>query len=164
MVEYKYRFPEHSDNIDNRDIFGEQNKYNFFIGARGLTFLGTYDEFVKGFPMENEITSKIPMGYKALCLYERLSIIEKGKIIWSNSDVNAINVEKLKYGDFYYTKEKKYVKDLYIVFDSNEDLYRSDYDYEFDSYDKAIKYFIKFSKERNNKFLICKLLAWESWH
>ena len=110
MVEYKYRFPEHSDNIDNRDIFGEQNKYNFFIGARGLTFLGTYDEFVKGFPMENEITSKIPMGYKGLCLYERLSIIEKGKIIWSNSDVNAINVEKLKYGDFYYTKEKNTLK------------------------------------------------------
>ena len=47
MIDYRYNFPEHEN---NKDIFGAQNNYNVFIYASGFTYLGTYEEFAKGFP------------------------------------------------------------------------------------------------------------------
>ena len=46
MIDYRYNFPEHEN---NKDIFGEQNNYNVLIDASGFTYLGTYEEFAKGF-------------------------------------------------------------------------------------------------------------------
>ena len=60
-----------------------------FIEASGFTYLGTYEEFAKGFPCDNEISMKIPMDYKAILVYERLNIVSSGNIVWKNQDKSA---------------------------------------------------------------------------
>lgn len=73
-MKYKYDFPLHHNNY----IFAQQLIYNYFISAYKCTLLGTYDEFVIGFPF-NEIKAKIPMGYRVLVLLERVTIISKNQ-------------------------------------------------------------------------------------
>ena len=89
-------------------FFGEQNNYNVFIDASGFTYLGTYEEFAKGFPCDNEISMKIPMGYKVILAYERLDIVSSGNIVWKNQDKNAWERRTLDGWKI------KYIKSLWI--------------------------------------------------
>lgn len=149
MIEYKYKFPIHENNTD---LFGKQNKYNVFIDALGYTYLGTYEEFMNKHPesYQNDICMKIPMGYKAIVIYERLNIIENGNIIWSNSDNNAIN------RNIDNNIEKPYV---FIGTNKNYGWY-----YAMNSYDEALNKVTQLSMESKEKFLICKALRWVQWH
>ena len=167
MIDCKYKFPEHEDNTD---IFGEQNSYNVFIEAYGFTYLGTYEEFAKGFPWDNEISMKIPMGYKVILAYERLDIVSSGNIVWSNQDKNAwerrtLDGWKIKYFDDSVTpKIRKELDDVYCILDQQGRTGYGAYCGFIDSYEGAMAKAIALSKERNEKFLVCKVLAWQQWH
>ena len=70
--------------------------------------MGTYEEFAKGFPCDNEISMKIPMGYKVILAYERLDIVSSGNIVWKNQDKNAWERRTLDGWKI------KYIKSLWI--------------------------------------------------
>lgn len=167
MNEYKYKFPEHEN---NKDIFGEQNNYNVFIDASGLTYLGTYEEFAKGFPYDNEISMKIPMGYKAILVYERLNIVSGGDIVWRNQDEKAwerrtLGGWKIRYIDESVTPiSAKDLENVYCIFDKKGDCNYGVYCGFIDSYERAMEKATALSKEYNEKFLVCKVLAWRDWH
>ena len=167
MIDYKYKFPEHEN---NKDIFGEQNNYNVFIYASGFTYLGTYEEFAKGFPFDNEIAMKIPMGYKAILAYERLDIVSSGNIVWRNQDRNAwerrtLGGRKINYFDNSVTPViDRYLDDIYCIFDQQGKKEYGAYCGFIDSYERAMTKAISLSKECNEKFLVCKVLAWQDWH
>lgn len=164
MIDYKYKFPEHEN---NKDIFEKQNDYNVFIEASGFTYLGTYEEFGKNFPY-NAITARIPMGYKAILVYERLNMIENGNIVWANKDMKALEREPL--GDrkiSYYIPSSihKYLKHVFCIFDSTGYYYYGDAHCGFiENYEKAVEKAVELSKQSDLKFLICKVLGWEQWH
>ena len=167
MIDYRYNFPEHEN---NKDIFGEQNNYNVFIDASGFTYLGTYEEFAKGFPFDNEIAMKIPMGYKVMLAYERLDIISSGNIVWRNQDKNAwerrtLDGWKIKYVDNSVVPViRKYLENVYCIFDQQGKTEYGVYCGFIDSYEQAMAKAISLSKECNEKFLVCKVLAWQDWH
>ncbi len=167
MIDYRYNFPEHEN---NKDIFGEQNNYNVFIDASGFTYLGTYEEFAKGFPFDNEIAMKIPMGHKAILAYERLNIVFCGNIIWKNQDKNAwerrtLDGWKIKYVDNSVVPViRKYLENVYCIFDQQGKTGYGVYCGFIDSYEQAMSKAVALSKECNEKFLVCKVLAWQQWH
>ena len=167
MIDYRYNFPEHEN---NKDIFGEQNNYNVFIDASGFTYLGTYEEFAKGFPFDNEIAMKIPTGYKAILAYERLDIISSGNIVWRNQDKNAwerrtLDGWKIKYVDNSVDPViRKYLENVYCIFDQQGKTEYGVYCGFIDSYEQAMAKATVLSKECNEKFLVCKVLAWQDWH
>lgn len=167
MIDYRYNFPEHEN---NKDIFGEQNNYNVFIEACGFTYLGTYEEFAKGFAWDNEIAMKIPMGYKVIFAYERLDIVSNGNIVWRNQDKNAwerrtLDGWKIRYDDNSVEPViSKYLENVYCIFDQQGRNGYGAYCGFIDSYEGAMEKAIAMSKERNEKFLVCKVLAWRDWH
>jgi hypothetical protein len=167
MIDYRYNFPEHEN---NKDIFGEQNNYNVFIDASGFTYLGTYEEFAKGFPFDNEIAMKIPMGHKAILAYERLNIVSCGNIVWKNQDRNAwtrqtLDGRKINYFDNSVTPViDRYLDNVYCIYDRQGKSNYGAYCGFIDSYERAMTKAIALSKECNEKFLVCKVLAWQQWH
>ena len=167
MIDYKYKFPEHEN---NKDIFGEQNNYNVFIEACGFTYLGTYEEFAKGFAWDNEIAMKIPMGHKAILAYERLNIVSSGNIVWKNQDKSAwerrtLGGRKINYFDNSVTPViDRYLDNIYCIFDQQGKKEYGAYCGFIDSYERAMTKAISLSKENNEKFLVCKVLAWQQWH
>lgn len=167
MIDYRYKFPEHEN---NKDIFGEQNNYNVFIEASGFTYLGTYEEFAKGFPFGNQIAMKIPMGYKAILAYERLNIVFCGDIIWKNQDAKAWKRETLDGREISFVDNtvtpviNKYLKDVYCIFDQQGGDNYGAYCGFIDTYERAMAKAIDLSEKHNEKFLVCKVLVWENWH
>jgi hypothetical protein len=167
MIDYIYKFPEHEN---NKDIFGDQNTYNVFIDANGFTYLGTYEEFTKGFPYKNEITMGIPMGYKAILAYERLNIVSCGDVVWKNNDAEAWKRDTLDGHTLHFIDNTvtpvvdTYIKDVYSIFDQSGNHNFGTYCGFIDSYEKAMSKAIDLSNESDGKFLVCKVLAWQNWH
>ena len=167
MLKYCYEFPEHED---NKDIFNKQHKYNVFIDASGYTYLGTYEEFATGFPLENEIAMKIPMGYKAILAFERLHIISGGEIIWTTRDENAWHRDTLNGLEIWYRDDsvtpsvEKKKKDLYIVLDQQGKRHFGVMYGFIESYVEAVIKAREISKETTGEFLVCKMLVYEQWH
>lgn len=167
MIKYRYEFPEHED---NKDIFNKQHKYNVFFDASGYTYLGTYDEFAKGFPYENEIAMKIPMGYKVICAFERLHIVSKGEIIWTTLDENAWSREPIVGKDIWYRDDsvepsvEKRKRDLYVVLDQQGKRHFGVMYGFIESYAEAVIKAREISKEITGEFLVCKMLLYYDWH
>ena len=119
---------------------------------------------------DNEIAMKIPMGYKAILAYERLDIVSSGNIVWRNQDRNAwerrtLGGRKINYFDNSVTPViDRYLDDIYCIFDQQGKKEYGAYCGFIDSYERAMTKAISLSKECNEKFLVCKVLAWQDWH
>ena len=118
----------------------------------------------------NEIAMKIPMGYKVIFAYERLDIVSNGNIVWRNQDKNAwerrtLDGWKIKYVDNSVVPViRKYLENVYCIFDQQGKTEYGVYCGFIDSYEQAMAKAISLSKECNEKFLVCKVLAWQDWH
>ena len=110
------------------------------------------------------------MGYKVIFAYERLYIVSKGNIVWRNQDKNAwerrtLDGWKIRYDDNSVEPViSKYLENVYCIFDQQGNTGYGAYCGFIDSYEGAMEKAIAMSKERNEKFLVCKVLAWQDWH
>ncbi|MBP5609598.1 MAG: hypothetical protein J6X66_15200 [Lachnospiraceae bacterium] len=157
MFNYKYNFPEHTNN----GLFDSQQNYNFFIDASGYTRLGTAEEFLTNYPYGNAICDKIPMGYKVLILMERETIVSSSGIRWHNECLY-----NLEMANNCYINKKVYGK--YILIMDNGDRIRCaespDIIGEWPDYETALSKAMEVAEKEQRDVLIAKLYSWDDWH
>ena len=160
LLKVRYQYPENA----LYHPFDTRTNENYYINARGYTFLWENTKPFNNAFNNNLLCKAIPMGYKSLILCRRICIIQNGIIIWNN---NLLDNELLPYeksfciNSLYEVLYKQPTYDGFVSKNGN----RSSADFLWSDYQSVFKFCEEYSKNnKDNYFLLSSVLEVTSWH
>ncbi len=162
MATVKYKIPENG----SYHPFDTSVDYPFYVEACGYSFLSADRNYFLNHSSNANINTFIPYGYKTVCTYERMLIINNGNVIWKRS-----NYAPFTFGDKKIT-ELNYGFSIHSLYEIEYGLFRTSYHLSenyfktsYETFKEAFELAINHSiQSPNNYFMISKTLECTNWH
>ena len=144
--------------------FDTTTDYSFYVEACGYSFLSGNKNYFLNHPSNKNIIDFIPYGYKTVCTYERILIINDGEVIWKRNEYNpsTFGDKKISELNFGFSIHSLY-KIKYNLFRTSYHL--SYFQTKYENFKEAFELAINHSIESpHNYFMVSKLLERTDWH